>query len=74
MKDDDYKTLLIEEKKVQDNEFINNYILRRGLKLTIHKLRSPSNEQDVVWDLSEWLEFNKDKAAGIFKLLPRQRA
>ena len=42
------------------------------LRLRIMKLRS-NNEVDLVWDLHEWLEYNKDKTGQLIKIMHRQR-
>jgi len=43
-----------------------------AIKLQIHKLRYDGND-DLVWDLHDWLEYNQDKTSQLIKNITRQK-
>lgn len=60
----------IKQEESEDNEFVYKINERKAIKLTIYKLQG-NGSIDQVWDLHEYLEYNKEKTSGFIKNIER---
>lgn len=59
-----------QSEEAEDNEFVYKINERKAIRLTIYKLLG-NGAIDQVWDLHEYLEYNKEKTSGFIKNIER---